>query len=491
MRRATSVVHVLRGVGSILESSVGSASTFNLSREAEHINCFISHNWTTPRYEKFLTLAMYFNRKAAILLTLGAMTLIAILTGLGFVRSFDNPYGRVSLVCTPLGAPLFFWVICFAHDVKRYLGCSGPNVFLDKICIHQTDLSEKKKGIESLGAFLYESDKMLIVYTNLYLNKLWTMYELASFLTLRSSKDILIMPTATCVTAYVGALVSYCVTLIVLVSTTLGSVSEDIALVLYFAALVAIFALTAVVLRRLARSRAHALTDALNFRVANAHCTVEEDRPVVNRMIVKLMKQLEYVEKDATPERSWNAFETLVHEVVPPLLLKKFGSAGVPYRKVLVACQSMLWKDFDRIGGYVQEGRSIQFVFAFAIYAITQYFALAPFAILLADFISTRRLDDAGWTQAGLYAAVPILCVSFYAAADHLLWYVNELAGTSMLALGCQVTTACVLCGLVRAVYRPLRLADDPAPMGVARDPAPADKEPRPAVIGVAETFSV
>lgn len=491
MKRATSVVHLLRCVGSILESSVGSAATFNLSRQAEDINYFISHNWDTPRYEKFLTLAMYFNRRAAHLLTLGAMILCTILTGLGLVRAFDNPYGRVSLVCTPLGVPLFFMVIFFAHDVERCLGCSRANVFLDKICIHQTDPSEKKKGVESLGAFLYASEKMLIVYTNLYLNKLWTMYELASFLALRSSKDILVMPTATYVTTYFSALVCYCVTLIYSVSITLGGVSEDVALLVYCAALVVVLAWMAVVLRRTARSRTRALTDALNFRVANAHCTVEEDRPLVNEMIGKLMKQLKYVDRNETPEGSLTAFEDLVHKVVPPLLQKKFGSSGFPYRKILIASQAMLWKAFDRMGGYVQEGRSTQFVFAFGMYTITQYFALAPCTILLADFISTRRLDDAGWTQAALYAAVPIVCVPFHAGADHLLWYLNGLAGTSTLALAFQVTTACALCALVRAVYRPRPLAADPEPIGDARDPAPADKELRPAVIGVAETMSV
>merc|ERR1719506_1574523 len=67
-------------------------------------------------------------------------------------------------------------------------------VFLDKTCIHQTDISLKRAGVLKLGAFLTSSSRMLILYSDVYLKKLWTVYEVACFLlTPRTGNDIEIL----------------------------------------------------------------------------------------------------------------------------------------------------------------------------------------------------------------------------------------------------------------------------------------------------------
>ena len=55
--------------------------------------------------------------------------------------------------------------------MKWLLRCRGKRVFLDRCCIHQTDEDLKQQGIEHLDIFLQLSDRMLVVYSELYTKK--------------------------------------------------------------------------------------------------------------------------------------------------------------------------------------------------------------------------------------------------------------------------------------------------------------------------------
>ncbi len=49
------------------------------------------------------------------------------------------------------------------------IGCQGPVVLLDKVCIHQTDKDIQRAEIERLGAFIHASDEMVVLYSDVYL----------------------------------------------------------------------------------------------------------------------------------------------------------------------------------------------------------------------------------------------------------------------------------------------------------------------------------
>jgi len=79
-----------------------------------------------------------------------------------------------------------------ARFAAQFFGCIGllvtllswkpqRHVFLDKICISQSDPELKKAGINSLGAFLKHSESMLILWDPTYISRLWTTFELAAF----------------------------------------------------------------------------------------------------------------------------------------------------------------------------------------------------------------------------------------------------------------------------------------------------------------------
>ena len=73
-------------------------------------------------------------------------------------------------------ATILFW----GHALPGF----SVDCFLDKSCIHQTDLALKKQAIDSLDIFLRFSERMLVLYSPEYLSRLWCIYELATFIKL-------------------------------------------------------------------------------------------------------------------------------------------------------------------------------------------------------------------------------------------------------------------------------------------------------------------
>ena len=74
-----------------------------------------------------------------------------------------------------------FWLVFVFW--QRIRGLYGKNMaFLDRLCISQHDEHLKKEGILALGGFLSKSKRLLVLWSPRYFTRLWTAFELASFL---------------------------------------------------------------------------------------------------------------------------------------------------------------------------------------------------------------------------------------------------------------------------------------------------------------------
>ena len=80
------------------------------------------------------------------------------------------------LVCVPMAT--FFAVYIFGHQIS--FGHRSPSVWVDKLCIHQTDLAKKEEQINALPVFVAHSTKMLILWEDTYFERLWCNLELAT-----------------------------------------------------------------------------------------------------------------------------------------------------------------------------------------------------------------------------------------------------------------------------------------------------------------------
>ena len=115
-----------------------------------------------------------------------AMLVLGLLTVVGALPTVEIAWSKYpeGICCRLLITPICLGVLLLGGEVRSVLGCQGPLLFLDKTCISQDDPERKRKGIRKLGAFLMNSSTMVVLYTDLYLQRLWTVYEVASFLSL-------------------------------------------------------------------------------------------------------------------------------------------------------------------------------------------------------------------------------------------------------------------------------------------------------------------
>ncbi|CAL1168347.1 unnamed protein product [Cladocopium goreaui] len=81
------------------------------------------------------------------------------------------------LVCLPVAT--FFVVFFFGQDLTGARW--SMSLWVDKLCIHQTDLELKAKQIAALPVFVAHASRMLILWDETYFERLWCNLELATF----------------------------------------------------------------------------------------------------------------------------------------------------------------------------------------------------------------------------------------------------------------------------------------------------------------------
>jgi hypothetical protein len=88
--------------------------------------------------------------------------------------------------------PFIFWPLLSgfaAYMLVLFSWQPRTGVFLDKVCIHQTDNNKKRKSIDSLGGFLRCSQEMLLLWDSTYFSRLWCTFELAAFFMVHGNPD--------------------------------------------------------------------------------------------------------------------------------------------------------------------------------------------------------------------------------------------------------------------------------------------------------------
>eukprot|EP00929_Paragymnodinium_shiwhaense_P011698 TRINITY_DN11781_c0_g1_i2.p1 TRINITY_DN11781_c0_g1~~TRINITY_DN11781_c0_g1_i2.p1 ORF type:complete len:757 (-),score=140.16 TRINITY_DN11781_c0_g1_i2:446-2716(-) len=362
--RASRVANVLHRCGSVLRDSTGSMETYSLSETTSRIDAFISHTWSTPGFDKFLVLALHFNCRAAVvsaLLSCIGCLLVSSLNKFPQPRlklTGDGGEETLGFQCQLLGVVVFFVVFISWHEVGRCIGQSGASVFLDKTCIHQTDLELKRKGVNSLAGFLCNSKTMLVVYSDVYLQRLWTVYELATFLAMRSGSPIEVLPLAMPKALLVGLPLFALLNALALWSSSRSAADvlqvgapTDLRMPLWGSIIASLPMLVVAIFGRWwARGLDRIHAKVARFSIRDALCYDESDRAIVQGNVASFMKDVGFVLPTATEEDALQGFDALVHEDVPDALAASLGVVGVNYSHVVVAFMSETLSNFDRFG---------------------------------------------------------------------------------------------------------------------------------------------
>ena len=152
---------------------------FDASVETANVDLFISHSWSAGRWEKFLALCLYLNLQMAVgCCMITWMFFVVLLISLHGAAGLGG--SRLLLPCfVYLPMAMFFVVFFFGQQLSA--GRCSPSVWIDRLCIHQTDLELKAEQIKSVPTFVVRSSRMLILCDGSYFERLWCNLELATF----------------------------------------------------------------------------------------------------------------------------------------------------------------------------------------------------------------------------------------------------------------------------------------------------------------------
>lgn len=161
---------------------------------------FISHDWETSRWPKFLSLLIVYNSADAAIASMSIVISLSFFVGRHipswwvFSRVQQWDIAGVHYVTTEdgvfyvLGILLFIITLLFSQQIRHFLCFWNPRfAFVDKLCINQADDILKAEGIASLAGFLKQTDRLVVLWTPRYFTRLWCAYEMATWLRLGNS----------------------------------------------------------------------------------------------------------------------------------------------------------------------------------------------------------------------------------------------------------------------------------------------------------------
>eukprot|EP00927_Polykrikos_kofoidii_P046833 TRINITY_DN40960_c0_g1_i1.p1 TRINITY_DN40960_c0_g1~~TRINITY_DN40960_c0_g1_i1.p1 ORF type:complete len:640 (-),score=89.15 TRINITY_DN40960_c0_g1_i1:79-1998(-) len=445
--RGTSLAVVLKSCGSILANSKGSEHTYSLSEVVRILDAFISHNWSVPRYQKIIALNLHFNFNIAsgIALSLSVVT--------ACVEYFTNraPADRDGHFFRLLFLPIFVVVLFFVRDVSFHAGVKGPAVFLDKTCIHQVDEGLQKEGIRKLGAFLHKSESMVVLYTDVYLHKLWTIYEVASFLAMRPVNRMQIVSVyQSMLSCTFGAMIEI-TAIIRFVSASLRPEMGMLYLVYFLEGLVGLVSLF--LLRWWYRHCSEVLINLSSFSVHECKCHCESDRPLVYHNIACLMRATGRAVENSSLEEALECFNSLVRSELPNAFKVAMGGTMFGLRHIAFgACSLFGMSYFDALPSIPTWKEAL----IKACGAFWKCCIIAPLIIRTMERLASSCMHltktfwmEAAWMVFGFFAGVgcPVILLFFW-----VLEPFTEIAATSDLAL-IALVLSCILGAVLVGVF--------------------------------------
>lgn len=494
--RGARVHNVMAGFGATFKESSGSSASYAMSEMVTTIDDFISHSWVTGRWIKFLTLALHYNLRAAMLAAWVAGVLVSLLSLGGVIPVLMFPFAQNMYFTAWLtGHVVFVFVLCFGQELRGLFSCfcsREPVVFLDKICISQVDKEVQMKGIQSLAGFLRVSRNLLVVYSDVYLRRLWTVYELASFLSLHQDcSRIVLLPTWQPI-PIAGMMLGLAFTSI-FVHFRLD----------YFTG-VPIYSLLwalntgscAFVIRRWNKYMRDIEQTIESFSIRHAAVAVEADRAIIEGNVTTFMRYIGRVPPDTTEGEALDAFDAMVRKELPSSLRYSFGPHAFPYLTILASSMTFFLVALDQATWFLLNDAPVAAA-SRLIYRISVSWAMCPVFLVLITKIVVTNLHFTG-TKEGLYFVAilffAVYPVSFWWSPAYFLdwlvrYYVRERAwGKAAGALAGLFCFCCLTFVLGYWLYtqpkRPLNGFDIDADSPVCDDEVPQES-------GQRETFSV
>ncbi|CAE7206421.1 unnamed protein product, partial [Symbiodinium natans] len=295
---------------------------------------FISHNWSTRRVEKFLALALYFNGPAAIVTSVCSQLAMFSLVLAGVVpRVTTSRAENVCVWCTLVGAATFWIVLLLWHEMDARLQCRRLRVFFDKVCINQSDTVAKQEGIRNITAYLRQSEALLVLLSDVYLDKIWTVFELTAFMALKPDAAVIVQPLR--LATIVACLMGLMVWAKTMEGVSGGTIYDHLVARRGPSILVVatVFGTTAV-LRCWGRAFVQLEKQLNTFSFDTAQCLHPKDREMIREACFQIARGA--LGPSATLQESCECVELHARVVVPRAMRRAISPTLIPWRYALI-----------------------------------------------------------------------------------------------------------------------------------------------------------
>ena len=178
--RATTAKWILARRGDIFMQDVP-VCIFESSSLVEHVDVFVSHSWRSAHWAKV-------SGAVPLLESDSSCRVLRDNVGSGY-RSHDrrrtrgtaNLGGNLLLPPIVLHLPIVVFLAVFLFGQHAVHSLRPMSMWVDRACIHQTDLDFKHRQIQALPVFVSRSSSMLVLWDDECFRRLWCQLELATF----------------------------------------------------------------------------------------------------------------------------------------------------------------------------------------------------------------------------------------------------------------------------------------------------------------------
>mmetsp|Transcript_20099 Transcript_20099/g.59915 ORF Transcript_20099/g.59915 Transcript_20099/m.59915 type:complete len:505 (+) Transcript_20099:232-1746(+) len=166
---------------------------YELSEPCDRVDAFVSHAWCDDGFAKYLALCLRTSLGLAVKASLIAWVgLVAVLfRARGFAAYGDAP--GLKFLFVGVCGTTFAVTFLYGHALGGF-GRGRETWWVDKLCIHQTRHDLKACAICALPHFLSRSDRLIVLHSERYFERLWCAYEVSTFLAERPAAAVDVVP---------------------------------------------------------------------------------------------------------------------------------------------------------------------------------------------------------------------------------------------------------------------------------------------------------
>ncbi|CAE8740262.1 unnamed protein product [Polarella glacialis] len=375
LRLAVGLDKVLHHFGRELQQNGPKSSS--RGTQAERIGTFISHDWGSRGSLKSMSLLLIFNSRAAAVIAVSISAVVALMEAYAVTPSCMSSTqligvgGKVYLVRSSMssasGLVAYLIILCFWQRILSLCGQSA-SVFLDKLCIDQENEKQKERAILGLAGFLDISDKLVILWSPSYFERLWCMYELACWLRLSRMEGTIVMPIHLAPVIFVITFSLWGAILCFIYGA--GSGYLDVFSAAFAAFLTGVVGgiLPTHISRHLANSLRSLPQQLESFSIREANCfccshdhvhpETKKHLPCDRRLIYKMLLQWQ---QDFTVSgesvTTLEAIDFRIRQKLKPWILRNIGGAHAPFRLLLATISvPFLCSTMDFLPAMIQLG---------------------------------------------------------------------------------------------------------------------------------------